>query len=392
VTRLTAIQALRAIAAIAVTLAHVIGDITARTGVELVPRVAVGAAGVDLFFIISGFIMVYASRGLVGQADGWSIFLSRRLARIVPLYWLVTLIYLLMQIAQGKWQVVQLEWIVASLLFWPFPGVTGAGLSPFYGIGWTLNFEMMFYVVFSAALWLRRRDPSWVVASILAGGVALGVALPLPDLLRYWTNEIVLNFVFGIAIAVAFLRGVRLPYALGALLVALGVGGLIVSTWLGFMAALPDQPPAFPRSLAWGLPMALIMAGVALTVSPSETTPSGVARLLHRLGDASYSIYLVHPLVIVAMRPVLAASVAALAPLPAALLHLVLVAGLVVAASTVIFAAFERPLTAAILNRFARSGQANLPPSVNHGGLPQEAVTLQGGIATKSNAIGDVRD
>lgn len=346
--RLTAVQALRGIAALAVTLAHIIGDITARTGVELVPRAAVGAAGVDLFFIISGFIMVYASRGLRGQAVGWSIFLGRRLARVVPLYWLVTLIYLLLQIAQGKWHVIQPDWIVASLLFWPFPGVTGAGLSPFYGIGWTLNFEMMFYVVFAAALWLRRGDPSWIVASILTGGVVIGAALPLPDLLGYWTNEIVLNFVYGIAIAVAFLRGVRLPPALGALLVSVGVGGLIVSTCLGYMAALPDQAPAFPRSLAWGLPMALIMAGVTLTYSPPKTVPSDIALLLHRLGDASYSIYLVHPLVIVAMRPVLTKSAALVGDVPAAILHLILVTGLVLAAARLLFSRFERPMAQAL--------------------------------------------
>lgn len=349
--RLTAIQALRAFAAIAVLLAHAIGDITARAGIELVPRIAAGAAGVDLFFVISGFIMVYSSQQLVGSPGAGRIFLARRLARIVPLYWLVTLVYLLMQMAQGKWQVLQPGWILASLLFLPFPGVTGAGLSPIYGIGWTLNFEMMFYVVFAIALSSGRPGPGRIVAIVLVVAVAIAAIVPLPPLLRYWSHEIVLDFVFGIAIASAFLSGWRLPRAAGAALVTAGAAGLATSTALGFMAGLPDQAAIAPRSLAWGLPMAFIVAGVVLTPSSAPNAPSAVGGALGRLGDASYSIYLLHPLAIVAMRPALPAAVAALGPVAGALLHLALVLALVLAASLASFAAFERPMTALLLGR-----------------------------------------
>lgn len=361
--RLDGIQVLRAVAAISVMLAHAVADIAARSGVELVPRAYAGAAGVDLFFVISGFIMVYSSRDLLGRPGAWLAFSARRLARIVPLYWAVTLIYLLLQIVQGKWQVLKPDWIAASLLFIPFDGGTGAGLSPFYGIGWTLNFEMMFYGVFALALALGGRHAFALVATGLTAAVALGALVALPRLPAYWANEIVLDFVMGVLIGMVFLRGFRFPPPLAVLLVIAGLGGLLTSTISGFNAALPDQPPAFPRVLAWGLPMGLIVAGVSLVHGTPAAAPSPARRALLLLGDMSYAIYLLHPIVIVALRPVLPLSIAAFGPLPAALLQLAIILGSVIALSVVAFSKMEKPITIAAA-RMLRRRDASSPSAI----------------------------
>src|SRR5262249_39195350 len=85
---LLAIQILRAVAALGVLFYHTAHEVAARTGVT-VPfgELVVGAGGVDLFFVISGFVMVYASERLFAQPGATRIFFLRRLARILPLYW-----------------------------------------------------------------------------------------------------------------------------------------------------------------------------------------------------------------------------------------------------------------------------------------------------------------
>src|SRR5262249_32463856 len=123
------------------------------------PRFMLGAAGVDLFFVISGFVMVYASEPLYEKLGAPRVFFLRRLARIVPSYWATTIFLL----AYGMIARVDLatswdaaEWIVASFLFIPCPRPNGVML-PYHYVGWTLNYEMFFYVVFAGAILLPRR-------------------------------------------------------------------------------------------------------------------------------------------------------------------------------------------------------------------------------------------
>ena len=95
-------QYLRALAAITVTLSHIVGYIVYHGGPSLISHYYVGAAGVDLFFVISGFVMVYASRDLFAVPGAPATFFLRRLTRIVPLYWAATGVYAMMQIVQGN--------------------------------------------------------------------------------------------------------------------------------------------------------------------------------------------------------------------------------------------------------------------------------------------------
>jgi peptidoglycan/LPS O-acetylase OafA/YrhL len=116
-----------------------------------------GAAGVDLFFVISGFVMVYSSMNLIGDRKGWLVFSQRRVIRIVPMYWLATTIKLVLMVLAGEFvlhaRFSSLD-TVMSYLFLPTRNSDG-NLFPLLGVGWTLNFEMLFYLLFAAALFLR---------------------------------------------------------------------------------------------------------------------------------------------------------------------------------------------------------------------------------------------
>jgi peptidoglycan/LPS O-acetylase OafA/YrhL len=342
--RIDALQGLRAVAALSVLLAHAIGDIRQLpNGIALLPMSHLGAAGVDLFFVISGFVMVYAGRSVAEQPCGWAQFLARRIARVAPMYWLAMLLYALMQAGRGKWHVFQPDRILTSAAFWPYRAQDGTML-PFYGIGWTLNFEMFFYGVFGIGLWaLRGRAPPFIAAA-LCMFVLAGALLPLGNPLAYWSDSIILEFVFGMGIAAAYLAGLRLSAGVSFLLGGLGIGLIVAGGLSGYVAPLPSEPFNWPRCIVWGVPVALVMAAVILR--PAGRLASWAP--LQALGDASYSIYLLHSLTIILSRPVIAAALD-LTPSAAgkywiAAAAVALVSAVTCALSLMTFRLFEKPI------------------------------------------------
>lgn len=289
------VQALRAAAAMSVAFDHVAHDLLAasagRTGAGLALLAAAWnalpwKAGVDVFFVISGFVIVHATRPLFGTAAGPRRFLLRRLARIVPLYWAATTLFLaLLLLAPGAVHAALggPGYILSSYLFIPARRPDGL-VEPVFGLGWTLDFEMLFYVVLTPFVRLPRPAAALGAALALAalvgarraglvGGVVLGT----------WADPIVFEFCAGMGLAllagrVSLGRAARLVVVLAAV-------------------ALLAADPALPRVLGWGLPAVLLVA--AATLGRTERR-GGFERLLERLGDASYALYLVHPFV---MRP-----------------------------------------------------------------------------------------
>ena len=342
--RIGALQGLRAVAALSVLLAHAIGDIQhLPNGVTLLPMSHLGAAGVDLFFVISGFVMVYAGRGAAEEPGGWAQFLARRIARVAPMYWLAMLLYALMQAGRGKWHVFQPDRILTSAAFWPYRAEDGTML-PFYGVGWTLNFEMFFYGVFGIGLWaLRGRAPPFI-AAVLCLFVLAGALLPLGNPLAYWSDSIILEFVFGMGIATAYLHGVRLSTGISLLLGVTGIGLIVAGGLLGYVAPLPGEPFNWPRCLVCGVPVALVAAAVILR--PAGRFAASVP--LRALGDASYSIYLLHSLPIILSRPVIAAALdlapSAAGKLCIAAAAVAFVCAVTCALSLLTFRLFEKPI------------------------------------------------
>ena len=279
------IQALRAAAAFAVVFGHSMNFL--ERGTASLPTVVTdfqGAVGVDLFFVISGFVMTISAPRLLRRTNPSRIFLWRRLLRVAPLYWLLTSLKLLIVFAVPWLDLLNGQpsaWnIGASFLFVPSLNRHGE-IRPVISLGWTLNFEMAFYLLFAVSL-LAKRRLLWVLLPLVGALALLGVVRPASA--PVWTSladPIVLEFAAGVVIAACALGG-RLPSrVVGGACVAGGAAGLL---WLS-----PGLSP-LSRAVHWGVPAALVVLG---TVSLEEPLRRRLPRWVLLLGSASYSIYLV---------------------------------------------------------------------------------------------------
>src|SRR5947209_6965123 len=267
--QIVAIQILRALAAISVSIGHAqafIGIPMERQGQIfgwnfLLPW----GAGVDLFFVISGFIMVSSSERLFAAPGGAKVFGWRRLSRIVPLYW-CAMVLLLIKMAVLHKPMPDAASLVTSFFFIPWD-TQGTGVPrPIYDLGWTLNYEMFFYTVFALCIWLRRELAVALIAVLLSALTLVGLAFhPHSPQLFFWMQPIVLEFVFGMAIALLLRNGFSLPKSARYLLIILGAAAFFYD----FLDS-EAQPRIwltandFLRVAAWGVPAAMIVAGCAL--------------------------------------------------------------------------------------------------------------------------------
>jgi exopolysaccharide production protein ExoZ len=266
------IQYLRAFAALAVVVFHA----AEKTGHHF----AIGAAGVDIFFVISGFIMWVISdrRPMTPTA-----FLFERVRRIAPIYWLATMA----MVAGGVFGLfpnllLTTQHIVSSLLFIPVRSPSNGEIWPVLVQGWTLNFEMFFYLIFALSLFVERRWRLAVAAVVFAALVLSGMVISSqsPIFLTY-TRPIMLEFVAGMFIGQAWLKGKVFGSQIGLSLVALAIGGFAVLE----VFKLP-----FNEFNCGPLAVALVLG----TLSLEAAGRIGQWRVFTFLGDASYSIYLWH--------------------------------------------------------------------------------------------------
>lgn len=242
----------------------------------------VGRAGVDVFFVISGVIMW---RITAARETTPAMFLWRRISRVVPLYWLITLVT---AATVALWPAllpnVYPRWghLLLSLAFIPHLDPRGLPF-PLLPPGWTLEYEAVFYVVFAAALTAPRRRQAAIVCAALFAIVAAGVILDDPVYIL-GANPLMWEFAAGIAVANLAEEGALPGRRGGWLLMAAGLAGLTIPAMFGAFSELG-------RPFIWGVPAALIVAG-ALAVERDGGAPRGPA--VSRLGDASYALYLVH--------------------------------------------------------------------------------------------------
>jgi peptidoglycan/LPS O-acetylase OafA/YrhL len=273
------VQALRALAAMAVVLTHA-AAIWPALGLENRGLFSYGRYGVDLFFVISGYIMaLIASRRQASPAG----FLVNRIVRIVPLYWLLTCAVFALSIATpsllGSTSPSLLD-LVRSLFFIPFSKDGGAFLQPVLFVGWTLNYEMFFYAIFAVCLALKDRAFAATLAILLVL-VVVGAFLPDPGpLTQFYTAPLLLEFAAGMLI---FRFQPKLEPRFGPAILLAGIVLLALSVGAEFKA---------DRAIAAGIPAALIVLGSILCERGGIRFAA-----LRLLGDASYSIYLIHPFV-----------------------------------------------------------------------------------------------
>jgi len=271
VKQLISIQVLRGLAAFGVLLFHA-------------SLLGVGSAGVDVFFVVSGFVMWSSTNSR--EHSPWA-FWKARLIRIAPLYYFYTAIFCLMLYVHEAFAT-PLDEVLKSLLFIPFTNSHDKQMVPILGAGWTLNYEALFYVVFGCALLVTRTSWRFALVSVIL--ILFVAARPFTDqnnaIAFRSTSPLLLEFLAGMAAGALHQHIQRLPKIAGALLL-LGGAGLLVALWLAY--------PDLPRTLRFGFPATMIVMG-ALNLEPLiQALPMG---MLKQLGDASYSLYLVHGLVL----------------------------------------------------------------------------------------------
>lgn len=275
------LQYLRALAAILVVITHLAFK-SSIVGHSVFGGFRIGAAGVDIFFVISGFVMAMIYWRLHDRSPG--VFWTKRLIRIFPIYWLVTsaalLLYLvnpaLVNANSGPTSI----WRSYTLI----PELQARTTQLLIGPAWSLSFEFYFYTLFAGVFAFSQRSVGLAVAVSVLVLLALGSLSGLaPSYLL--TSPLLLEFAFGIVVFALYTRTAgRFPTAVSALV----IGGAL----LGF--TLLNAPGAFVVEQRWwraGGPAALLVLGALSLEQWASRAPS---RLWLLLGDASYALYLVH--------------------------------------------------------------------------------------------------
>lgn len=327
------IQQLRGLAAMLVVFEHA----NASTGWLFAPfsNMRFGTAGVDIFFVISGFIMyVAARRERVGE------FLVKRAIRVIPLYWIATLLLVALRMPHFGETDLTVVTVTKSLLFVPYRADPAqAQIFPVLVPGWSLNIEMFFYALFAAGLTMRR--PAWFSAIAIVAAVAIGSAVKPVDAIPFtYTRAILLEFVIGLALAWAYKNG-RLAQWMG---IALPIGALLILS--------SDYSPI-------NAAVARALGGICMVVGALAFEVHGVwakMRLATMIGDASYSIYLFHDLVLMPLRKVMPH-----VPLngwPQYLLFMAATYLSVIAVGYAIFRLVEKRITDSLRNAFLPPRQA----------------------------------
>jgi exopolysaccharide production protein ExoZ len=320
------IQILRFFAAVAVVAFHALG--VPPNGFQ-VPESAVsfalsyGGRGVDLFFVISGFVIFYAThRAKLTPAD----FLRRRVERIVPLYFFVifavTMLAVTLPATFGTPDWYTPRHIIKSLAFIAFTD----GDVPVVYVGWSLEYEMYFYLAVAALMALTSdvwRNIVVIFSAAAFFGQIPGVGAALGNY-AFFADPMILEFVLGVIVGSVFVNG--------------RIGWQIAVAAACAIAAVLLADPA-NRVIVSGIPSACLVAAAAW-LSRKRIDPSWPERALARLGDASYSIYLAQ------VETVSLASVAVAGWIPAIppLLLLMVTSGIVVALGLALNILVERPL------------------------------------------------
>ena len=297
---LVSLQYLRAGAALLVVYLHAtiqFNTLSGPAGMAL----EIGKCGVDVFFVLSGYVMWMST---AAKSMTVADFLKRRLVRIVPLYWIMTSIaaavaYFLPQILKST--KFEIHHVIASLLFIPWPNPVFSSdsgqavvdaLKPVITPGWTLNFEMFFYVLFAIALWVPKRSRIFALVLIIGGAfLVLNALAGHGDAFQFYGSGLIFEFLAGTLLGALeplrrFVGGGRaaLPVLIAALF---------------FLIFNDARFPSVSRTLVLGPPAAILLA---TAVELERAGRVRFLKLFDELGNASYSIYVTHIFVVAGLR------------------------------------------------------------------------------------------
>lgn len=255
---------------------------------------AIGFAGVDLFFVISGVVMAYSSYDWLGESREIGPFLKRRAARIYPLYWVCTAVILCL-----AWLVPELASrdklattvAVKSLLLWPQSDY------PIVAVGWTLTFEIYFYLVFAMLIALPRRALPWALA---IWGIAVLAMFPWFDQPAY-RDSLAGNLrvpLIASSLALEFIGGCFIGWHAKRRAASGGAFAILAGLFI-FAVVGGAAGASFPQELHYGLArVAVFGSGSGLLVygciALERRQKLRVPQAVKHCGDASYSLYLTH--------------------------------------------------------------------------------------------------
>ena len=250
-------------------------------------NVSIFNAGVDIFFVISGFIMAVSTNG---KRDDISGFITNRLRRIFPMYVISTFLAIFVLRLSGVQH--ELADVFKSLLFIPFYNSHSHFVQPILGVGWTLNIEMVFYALFAATMRFRIRTQWLLLATAFATAVAVRVTLKPAEtsIAFFYTSPMLFEFLGGMMLGSAVDRLYKASTAIGIFMFASGV---VITIGLWRFLDLP-------RTIDQGGPALLLVASAIILEKKIRNFDFKTLKLL---GDASYSIYLLHTLVIALFAP-----------------------------------------------------------------------------------------
>ncbi|RIX27014.1 acyltransferase family protein [Sphingomonas edaphi] len=261
------IQFMRAFAAMNVVFFHALGMALAKkmNVTALATFEGWGANGVDVFFVISGFIMAYTVHERQKTARD---FITSRLVRVVPFYWLITTITLGLAIAMPRLFAdlhLSTEYVISS---YAFTSMSVGYQYPLLSVGWTLEYEMLFYILFAAGLLLGRQRGAMLFSSAALAALAMMGAL----------DWIAVEFCMGVGCYLIYRLGSKRNFRHWLLIHISGWILLLLSAIVDFQVH---------RAIVWGLPATIILLSSLFIAQNSNKT-------IIMIGDASYSIYLTH--------------------------------------------------------------------------------------------------
>jgi exopolysaccharide production protein ExoZ len=264
---------------------------------HIAARPTFGSFGVDIFFVLSGFVIAM----VVERGESPTIFAANRIARIVPLYWLMTLgVFVVGSLAPSALNsaTANAEQLVKSLLFIPFFRANG-DLYPLLGVGWSLNYEMFFYACVLIGLLGQRRHWMLITAGLLiAAYLVLGIAL----------DNRVTNGFFGTTRLVEFLFGMlcfQLARTDSLLRFSAPAGAAAAVLAFVWMAFAESNQLGGARALVFGIPSIVLVLGAVRAEELGGRTFARLRPYLVKLGDASYATYLSHYYVVVGFERIL---------------------------------------------------------------------------------------
>lgn len=259
-----------------------------------------GGAGVDIFFVLSGFIITYTNLKFISNPDHFNFFIKRRIVRIYPTYWIIILMFLLLQILLPSFYTTHYSFDIKNILstFLLFLGHTMVN-----GVSWTLSYEIFFYILFSLSFFISQKKWSFYLAMLYA---AIIILLPFFNFNFEQSNSwlTLITYPMNVEFFMGILATVLIPKIPANTAKPLIIMGSVIFLMSAIYYNLNYYlfSNSFNRVVLFGIPSFLIITGLVKYELANKIKVNAVFLLL---GEASYSLYLLHLPVVVASFKVL---------------------------------------------------------------------------------------